>query len=393
MRQLVTAAVLAASALTTGLLGAGPAPAASAQPAAPQWAQVSAGPGDTCAVQTNRTLWCWGDGTDGQLGDRGDVGQDAPVRVGTGARWVQVAVGAIHACAVRNDHSLWCWGSEYGGELGNGTYYSYDYPVQVPGGDVWASVSGAASTECAIRTDGTLWCWGLNTYGEVGDGTAGPDVLSPVQVGTAADWTSVSAAAGDTCGVRADGSAWCWGASDDGVLGDGADDSSDVPVQVTGGNVWTSVSVSTGSITGATACGIQVNETLWCWGVNDTGQLGNGSADPWDSLVPVQVGTRTGWQHVSVAALHACALHGEPTVWCWGLDGEGELGAGAVKDPSPPVRIGTSPDWLQVSAGDAFDSCGVMRGHTLWCWGWNYDGQLGIGVPADDSYEVPQQVS
>lgn len=391
MRAGRIAAIAAAAALGAGFLAGGPVPASATPQAA--WAQVSTGYDATCATQTNRTLWCWGSNREGQLGIRGHVSQDAPVRVGLRAGWVQVAAGADHACAVRNDQSLWCWGDGFNGDLGTGMTDSFSHPVQVLGGDVYASVAGTGGTECAIRVDGTLWCWGNNQHGQVGDGSTAK-VLAPVQVGSAADWTQVSAASLVTCGVQADGSAWCWGDRKGGAIGDGGPGVGDslTPVQVLGGHVWAGVSAGDVSTSiGSAVCGTRADETLWCWGIDDGGQQGTGATGT-DQDSPARIGIRTGWRHVSVASGHACALHGEPTLWCWGTDYQGDLGNGVYAPIEPVVRVGSSPDWLQVSAGDDEDTCAIMRGHTLWCWGSNFDGQLGLG-PAGSAFNTPQQVS
>ena len=232
MRNAIMAAVSAAA--TAAALAVAPS-AATAQ--AVQWAQVSAGRTARARCRPGHTLWCWGDGKEGELGDGSTASQDSPVRVGARAGWTQAAVGALHACAVRKDGTAWCWGLADNGELGNGTTTGqYDTPVQVTGGGDYTAISGAAYTGCAIRTDGTLWCWGFGGSGQLGNGAEGNEA-SPVQVGTATDWTQVSAASNVTCGVQADHSAWCWGANGSGQLGNGTETSSDTPVQVSGGDV------------------------------------------------------------------------------------------------------------------------------------------------------------
>ena len=396
MRHVCLAVALAAAALIAGLLGAWPAAAGPAQPQSPQspqspqWAQVSAGGEDTCAVQTNRTLWCWGSDRHGVLGDyRTDGNVPAPQRVGLRAGWVQVAVGMNHACAVRNDHSLWCWGSGADGELGIGTTAQHDHPMQVAGGDGYAFVTGAGGYDCAIRVDGTLWCWGSNSNGNLGNGDE-VDQLSPVQVGTATDWTLVSAGPAIACGAQADGSGWCWGNGINGQLGNGqygAGTHSDVPLQLPGGDVWASVSPG-----GGATCGIEDSGTLWCWGSNFWGEMGNGTTQAFpDQTTPIQVGVRTGWVQVGSGNQYVCALHGEPTLWCWGNGVSGELGTGrASGDQTVPARVGSSPNWVQVSVGFA-STCGIQRGHTLWCWGDNSYGEAGTGSFASP-LTTPQQV-
>ena len=376
-----TAAAMAAAATAVTLL-AGPAAAhaAPAVPPSPQWSRVSAGGGFTCAVQTNRTLWCWGDNEEGELGIRSHASHDAPVRVGLRAGWVQVAAGSYHACAVRNDGTLWCWGDNHLGELGDGTTTASTVPVQVGTATDWASVTGSDSTECALRTDGTLWCWGYDDFGQVGNGTGGLTtdiVVSPVQIG-AADWTSVSAGV-FTCGVQAGGSAWCWGSP---VYGYGY-----APAPLPGGGAWASVSVG-----GDSACGIQTDQTVWCWGDDNGGQLGGGKSGP-PASVPVQAAAGDSWRQVTAGGGHVCALHGGSS-WCWGNNAEGQAGNGTTATFTVPVKTGVPPsyNWAQVSAGGVADTCGIQRGGSLWCWGLNYGGQLGIGSTAGQE-TTPQQVT
>lgn len=385
------AVIRTAAAAAIAAAGIAAVPAA-AQAQAVQWAQVSAGPVSTCAVQTGHTLWCWGSGYGGELGDGSTVNQDSPVRVGARAGWVQVAVGAGYSCAVRKDGTAWCWGSAIGGQLGNGTASGqYDTPVQVAGGGDYTAISAGGDTTCAIRADGTLWCWGDDTYGELGNGTTtATGVDTPVQAGTAGDWTSVSVGGGNfACGIQAGDSAWCWGFGGYGNLGNGTETSSNTtPVQVSGGDVWTSVSAG-----GESACGVRTDGTLWCWGANsrdETGRTGR-ALEP----SPVRVGTRAAWTAVS-AGDTACALNGPTTLWCWGSNFSGQTGQGVTGREYPnPKKVGTSANWIRVSAGSPGDNtsvCGIQSGWSLWCWGDNQFGELGLGT-SGASQDTPQQVS
>ena len=351
---------------------------------------IAAGGTFTCAVTADHTLWCWGSNGWGQLGDGTTADSRVPVQVsGQATDWAAVAAGDLHTCAVKADHTLWCWGDNVWGELGDGTTTRSPVPVQVSGqASGWAAVAAGYSHTCAVKTDHTLWCWGDNGDGELGDGTTAVSPV-PVQVsGQATDWAAVSAGWGYTCAVKADGTVWCWGDNGYGQLGDGTTADSPVPVQVSG-QVTGWAAVSAGAIH---TCAVKVDHALWCWGDNGYGELGDGTTDR--SPVPVQVsGQATGWAAVTAGIYHTCAVKTDHTLWCWGDNASGQLGDGTTTlQPSPvPVQVsGQATDWAAVSAGGGY-TCAVKIDGTVWCWGSNGYGQLGDGTTTVSP--VPVQVS
>jgi alpha-tubulin suppressor-like RCC1 family protein len=245
-------------------------------------------------------------------------------------------------------------------------------PVGQHTGRVWASISAGDEHTCGIRLDGSLWCWGYNGYGELGTGGKPGIAWVPKRVGDAA-WSQVDASDnGHTCGVRVDGSLWCWGNNQMGQLGTGDFDARLVPTQVEGAAEWTAVSTGYGH-----TCAIRVDGSLWCWGLNNGGQLGTGS-DKDMVPDPTEVTAPSGWLSMTAGAYHTCGIQLDHSLWCWGAGGEGQTGIGDRRDHNVPVEVGTHADWLDVSAGYAF-TCGVRAAHTLWCWGYNFSGQLGVG--------------
>jgi alpha-tubulin suppressor-like RCC1 family protein len=366
-RLLAIAAVLA-SALTGAVTAH-----AAADPSG--WRQVSAGDDFTCAISEGNTLWCWGANAGGELGIDSSTSQDLPARVGLRAGWRQVSAGTSHTCAIRKDRTLWCWGSNRSGELGTGSFRDRLGPVQVGSQAVWAQVSAGDRQTCATQVDGTLWCWGSNDLGQLGTGGRTGPRTSPQQVGTAASWHQVSTGDDVTCAIRTDGTLWCWGYNAAGGVGIGRVSATQpLPVQVGTVATWQRISVG-----GLDACAVRTDGTLWCWGFNNDGELGTGSAT--DQYSPVQVGTRVGWDDVSAGQIATCALHGEPTLWCWGDNAFGQLGIGSTAGQSVPARVGTQPFWHQVSAGFSH-ACAIRGDRSLWCWGDNADGELGDGTTA-----------
>jgi alpha-tubulin suppressor-like RCC1 family protein len=339
-----------------------------------------------------------------------DAGDCAPE---TKCAWLQASAGGLHTCGLRGDGSLWCWGFGDYGQRGDGWFnpegsvigWGVARPVRVlmageePGGAAWtdwtAVAAGSAHT-CGLRSDGTLWCWGIGYEGQRGDGTTDRERATPVQVlaadeppgGTGwGDWTAVSCAAYATCGMRANGSLWCWGngrATPRRIL---APDESSEPGSPGG---W--VAVSTGP---EHTCALRANGTLWCWGHNSRGKLGDGTTETRSE--PTQVIVAEGdpgdlgwndWLAVSTRRSHTCGSRSDGTLWCWGEGDHGRRGDGTTRrtrtTPAQVLAAGAVPggdtwsDWVSVSAGDSH-TCGLRRDGTQWCWGSGFDGRRGDG--------------
>ncbi len=350
-------------------------------------------------VTTGCTVSAWGYNPFGGLGDGTTANSSTPV-VSDGDGWATVSTGSFHSCGVRSDGTLWCWGRNNFGQLGIGSTTNYPVPVQVGTASDWTSVSVGGNFTCGTRSSatlGTLWCWGRNNFGQLGTGST-VDELVPTQVGTASDWANLSANFGHSCGIRISGAAstmWCWGSGALGALGNGSTMDELVPTQVGTASDW--VNVSAGD---AHSCGVRssgTEGTAWCWGRNDLGQLGTGSTSGY-SPVPVQVGAESDWVELSAADFHSCGTRGTPgfggslgsTLWCWGRNTSGELGDGTTNNSPMPVQVGTSADWANVSTGGVHTCATTLLPGTAWCWGDNSSGQLGDGT--NNGSLVPVQV-
>jgi alpha-tubulin suppressor-like RCC1 family protein len=295
-------------------------------------AQVSAGDGYTCARKTDGSVWCWGRNNYGQMG-RGSTGTGIPTPAPVtllGTNVAQVAAGGQHACARKTDGSLYCWGYNGWGQVGDGTsVLSVPSPVQVASlGTTVAEVTTGANHTCARKTDGSLWCWGYNMNGQIGGG--GTRVLMPAQI-TALGTDVVGAAAGEfhTCARKSDGSLWCWGRNQHGIVtGNGMQGLSAIsPTQVAtlGTNV---VGVAANSFN---TCVRKSDGTLWCWGWNDYGQIGDGTRTT-PKLFPVQnTALDTNVVGVGVGQFGTCALKTDQSLWCWGRNDYGQTGDGTTE--------------------------------------------------------------
>jgi len=301
-------------------------------------------------------LWNWGgdiSGTTtvlGKFGDNANVNRSSPVQtVSGGTNWKQVSIGFYSSAAVKTDGTLWLWGWGTSGELGNNAVINRSSPVQtVSGGTNWKEVIASnGETMAAIKTDGTLWLWGLNDKGQLADNT-GVSRSSPVQtVSGGTNWKQVSFGYTHLSAVKTDGTLWSWGLNDKGQLGTNDRISTSSPVQtVSGGTNWKQTSSGD-----CNTVAIKTDGTLWLWGSSSIGQLGNQSIV--DSSSPVQtVSGGTNWKQVSVGRDHVAAIKTDGTFWVWGNNCEGGLGRNDRISTSSPVQtVSGGTYWKQVMAG------------------------------------------
>jgi alpha-tubulin suppressor-like RCC1 family protein len=372
------------------LVAAAPPVAAQANPT---WIHIAAGTNVTCGIREGNTLWCWGAGAYGALGTGHSVDENQPTQISKPtAGWASVTDGGGHGCATRKDGGLWCWGYNVQGELGIGTTVNVARPHQVtsPASTGWARVTAGDNQTCAIRSDTTLWCWGYNGDGQLGLGnTTTEDLPQQVTYPASTGWTAVSAGSSYTCATRDDTTLWCWGNNLEGELGIGNTVNQDIPQQVTApaGTGW--ASIAAGNIH---TCASRGDTTLWCWGNNREGEIGIGNAiGEYEVPQQVTVPAGTGWTSPVSGGFHTCATRTH-ALWCWGQNDSGQLGIGSTAGQDLPqrVRVPTSTGWSLIALG-TFHTCATHTGHTLWCWGNNFQGQLGIGSTTNQ--DLPQQVT
>jgi len=336
-------------------------------------------------------LYLWGYNAYGQLADNTVVNKSSPIQSASGGvNWKQVAGGYYSSYGVKTDGTLWCWGYNLYGQLGNNTTTSNSSPVQtITFATNWTQVASNGQHAAGIKTDGTLWTWGYNLHGQLGDNTT-TSRSSPVQTVTAGNnWSKVACGYWHTAGIKSDGTLWTWGYNAYGILGDNTIVKKSSPVQtISGGTNWKSLASNF-------YCNyaIKTDGTLWVWGYGYNGELGVNSTAHISS--PVQTITRgTTWLQASAFSYTAGAIKTDGTLWMWGTNSSGALGDNTTIHRSSPVQTITfGTNWKQIGCGGSSFSDGITTGAiktdgTLWLWGCGTSGQLGDNTAVSKSSPV-----
>ena len=282
----------------------------------------------SCALFDNNSAYCWGWNESGSLGSTAGQLLDGS---NTYAAY-SLGVGAKHGCALLDNTTPACWGYGSYGQLGEGGTSWATNRVAYAGVDNVTQLTGGTYFSCALINDGTVKCWGKNTNGQIGDGTT-TQRNSPTTVSGLSNVTKVAAGANHVCALISDGTIKCWGRGDGGKLGNGADSDSSSPVTVSGITTATDVDVSD-----LVACALLNDNSVTCWGGNGNGQLGNGTTGG-SSNTPVAVSNLTSVSKVATGFTHACAIRSDNTVWCWGKNAAGQLGDNSTTDRNTPVQV------------------------------------------------------
>jgi alpha-tubulin suppressor-like RCC1 family protein len=297
----------------------------------------------------------------------------------------QLATGFAHTCALTADGTAWCWGSNALGQLGTDSTTATAFPVHVSGGLSFAAISAGYAHTCGLTAGGAAWCWGDISSAQLGATITSATSSAPVAVSGGLHFTSISAGFGHTCGLAAGGSAWCWGANQSGQLGSGTiGGSSAAPVQVSGELHFASISAG-----GTYTCGVTTDGTGYCWGSGAYGVLGNGGT--MDSGVPVAVAGGLKFASISAGAYHTCGLTTNGTAWCWGDGTNGQLGTGFTQqDSDTPVAVIGGHNFTAIVAAN-LNTCALTASGAAWCWG---DGTFGaLGTGSSSASPVPVQVT
>lgn len=340
-------------------------------PGAIRFSDLDAGYYHSCGLGVDRRIYCWGTNDFGTLGDGTRVTRTTPTEVAGGLAYTTLDAGAGHNCALTAGGVAQCWGQNDEGQVGDGGFGLRTQPVAVAGNHAFVAISAGHAHSCGLLANGSAYCWGDNTRGQLGAGVESPTKsATPLRVLGAPPLASISAGYYQTCGLTAAGEAYCWGLNSSGQNGDGTTTDAFTAVRARTGQTFTAIAPGDRFV-----CGISNNRTV-CWGQDRHGERRDGEAASF-------VATSAGESTIPGVDSYACGVRPDGSAICWG----GTIRALRASAAAPQLLHETLR--FQILAAGSQHVCGLSRGGYAYCGGANYAAQLGDGTHTDRAALVP----
>jgi|TARA_B110000438_G_scaffold261285_1_gene271875 alpha-tubulin suppressor-like RCC1 family protein len=362
---------------------------------------IDAGDNHTCMLNSNGKAHCWGNNAVGQLGDGSIESSMTPVAVSGGLKFKSISVGWDHTCGITGDNDAYCWGRGRYGSLGNGSPENSTIPVAVSGDLSFESVDAGLAHTCGITSDEKAFCWGRGEAGILGDKgvsevarnyTKSKSSSVPVPVSGGIAFGSINAGSATTCGISTNGNAYCWGSSDFGnLLGQGSDTRGKAaPGLVAGDFVFHPNSISVGL---DHVCALGTSDKAICWGRGRYGKLGIGSTGKLGVLenlrTPREINGNISFASIATGTFQTCGIATDGQAYCWGRNGQGQLGDGTTTMRVEPVAVSGNVSFRDITIGTKH-TCAISSNDEIYCWG---DGKAGkLGTRSSDNKLIPTKV-
>lgn len=347
---------------------------------------LAAGYSHILALNSNGTVWTWGDNTSHQLGDATLKQRIVPGQVAGISGAAAVSAGDIHNLVLLANGEVWAWGNNTYGQLGDGTQTTRDTPAKVQGLSEVIAIAAGGFSNLALKRDGTVWAWGFNIYGQLGLGST-TDAALPTQIAGLSDVVGIAACrsySGCGAALKRDGTVWTWGNNQSGQLGDGSRNNRSLPAKIAISNV-------TRLVAGAEFLFAELSDgSVWGWGRNSEGELADGSTT--NRLTPAPVAGLQGYKQLAGGLYHGLGVAPDGSLRAWGQNTVGEVGDGSKIQRTTPVVVTGAPSHSTAVMGGQWFSAAIAADGNLWSWGDNSAGQLGWGM-AGTARHTPRKIA
>jgi len=289
------------------------------------WVEISAGNLSSFAIKEDGSLWAWGYNAHGILGNGNQANQFYPIRIGFDNDWSKVSFYGPGTMALKTNGTLWAWGID-------ANFFASNIPVQINGTENWKSIIAGINHRGALTVDGALWMWGENDWGQIGNGTT-EDQATLTKIDSTSVWKQIALGFDNSWGIKEDGTLWTWGINSVGAPADPTLWTLTTPTQITTDNDWAYVIAGDANV-----IALKDDGTLWAWGTNQFGQLGIGDTSQYITI-PTEIGNDDDWILPIGTRLHNFAFKNDGTLWAWGWNSIGQLGNANSQNQYSPVKI------------------------------------------------------